>query len=249
MPSECRIGVINQEASNLYFDSKPVGSAVIDDKGTRTSIVGVVHSKPLGAFQRHAEPAIFFPMSQDCLPTMTLIAGVRKVNGSMMTDLRSRIEAVPGSGPAPAVIKTLATHIAHTALAPLRIAIIIIGASATTALLLSILGLFGALSDAVRQRRPELAIRIALGAQRRHIIYEVLMEGGRLACAGTLIGVLASLALSRLLAHIAPRNGSAPLWVWLAAPLVLMIAVVLASVLPARRASIVNPLTIMRDDN
>jgi hypothetical protein len=249
MPDECRIGVINQEASDVYFDGKPLGAAVIDEKGIRTTIVGVVHSKPIGAFQRHVEPSIFFPMSEDCLPSMTLIAGARKANSSMLTDLRSRIEAVPGRGPAPVVIKTLATHIAHTALAPLRIATIIIGASATTALILSILGLFGALSDAMQQRRRELAIRIALGAQRWHIICAVLIEGGRLACAGALIGMLVSAALSHSLARIAPGDNSPGLWVWLAAPLVLGMAVVIASVLPARRASIVNPLMIMRDDN
>ena len=52
---------------------------------------------------------------------------------------------------------------------------------ATTAILLSILGLFGALSDAVRQRRREFAVRIALGAQRRHVIWQVLKDGARLA--------------------------------------------------------------------
>jgi ABC-type antimicrobial peptide transport system permease subunit len=115
--------------------------------------------------------------------------------------------------------------------------------------MLSILGLLGALGDAARQRRREVAIRIALGAQRWRIIYQVLKEGGRLAGAGALLGMLVSLALLRLLAHITPRNSSPALWVWLAAPLVLAVAVVIASVLPARRASIVDPLTIMRDDN
>jgi ABC-type antimicrobial peptide transport system permease subunit len=179
---------------------------------------------------------------------MTLIASARKVNGSILADLRRGIDSVPGHGPAPVIIETFATHLAHTALAPLRIAGIIIGASATTAILLSILGLFGALSDAARRRRRELAIRIALGAQRWRIIYHVLKEGGRLACAGTLLGMLGSLALWRWLASITPGNNSPAVWVWLAAPCVLAVAVLLASVLPARRALIVNPLTIMRDE-
>lgn len=125
----------------------------------------------------------------------------------------------------------------------------IIAASAATAFLLSVLGLFGALSDAQRQRRRELAIRIALGAQRRHMIFLILREGGRLASAGIVAGTLGSLAMSRMLTRIAPGNGSPPLWVWLAAPLVLAGAVIIASVLPARSASIVNPVTIMGDGN
>jgi putative ABC transport system permease protein len=162
--------------------------------------------------------------------------------------LRSNIDAVPGRGPSPVLVRTLDTYLSQTALAPLRIATMIIGASATTALLLSVLGLFGALSDAVRQRRREFALRIALGAQRRHVIWQVLKDGGRLAFAGTLAGTLGSLLLARTLAEIVPGNASPALWIWLAAPLLLAVSVVIASVVPARRALILNPLVVLRDN-
>ena len=245
----CRVAVINQEAADLYFGGQAVGAAVIDDRGRRTGIIGVVHSSPLGTFERRAEPAIYFPMRQDAVFRMTLIARAREVNDQVLAGLRRRIESVPGSGGTPAVVKTLETHLKQTALAPLRIAAAIMGASVTTGLVLSVLGLFGALSDAARQRRRELAVRIALGAQRWRVIGQVLGEGGRLACAGAAAGMFGSLVLSRLLAGITPMGSSPALWVWLAAPLVLAGAVGIASVLPARRALMVNPLTIMRDDN
>jgi ABC-type antimicrobial peptide transport system permease subunit len=180
---------------------------------------------------------------------MTLMIGAREVNGPLLADLRRRIESVPGHGPAPLVVETLDTHLSRTALAPLRIATLIMAASATAALILSVVGLFGALGDAARQRRRELAVRIALGAQRWRVICQVLGEGVRLACASTLAGILGSLLLSRLLARITPGNGPPALWVWLAAPVMLAGAVAIASVLPARRALIVNPLTIMGDDH
>ena len=101
----------------------------------------------------------------------------------------------------------------------------------------------------MRHRRREFAVRIALGAQRRHVIWQVLREGGRLAFAGTLAGTLGSLLLWRMLARIAPGNGAPALWVWMAAPLLLAAVVTIASVLPARRALILNPLTILRDEN
>jgi ABC-type lipoprotein release transport system permease subunit len=249
MSRGCRAGVINEEAAELYFDGNPVGAAVIDDKGRRTEIVGVVHSTPLGTFEPRAEPAIYFPMVPDCPRYMTLILGSREANGPLLAKLSTTMKTVPGRGPLPILIRTLETYLSQTALAPLRIATMIIGASATTAFILSVLGLFGALSDAARQRRRELAIRMALGAQRWHVIFQVLREGGRLAFAGALAGTLGSLLLSRMLTRIAPGNSSPALWVWLAAPVVLAAAVVIASVLPARSASIVNPLTIMRDEN
>ncbi|HEX4170283.1 MAG TPA: ABC transporter permease [Bryobacteraceae bacterium] len=249
IPGECRVGVVNQEAADLYFGGKPVGAAVIDDRGVRTAIIGVVRSRPFGTFQRQSEPAIYFPMFQDSLSRMTLIAGMRHIDQPLLADLQRRIESVPGRGPAPVVVQTLATHLTRTALAPLRIATTIIGASAATALMLSILGLFGALSDAARQRRRELAIRIALGAQRWRIVYQVLREGGRLACVGTLMGMFGSLALSRLLSRITSAQSLPALWVWLAAPAVLTLALLIASVLPARRSLLVSPLTVMREDN
>jgi putative ABC transport system permease protein len=146
------------------------------------------------------------------------------------------------------VVKTLDTYLKQTALAPLRIAATIMGASATTGLVLSVLGLFGVLSDAARQRRRELAVRIALGAQRWRVVGQVLGDGGRLACAGAVAGMSGSLVLSRLWVRITPVASSPTLWMWLAPPLVLAGAVAIASVLPARRSLIANPLMIMRDD-
>lgn len=244
----CRIGVINQEAADLYFAGKAVGATVIDDNGTRTKIIGVVNSPPLGGFQRRAEPAIYFPMAQDLLRRMTLIGGAREVNDLMLADLRRRIESVSGHS-APIVIQTLDAHLSQTALAPLRIATTLIGACAAIGLLLSVLGLYGALSDSSRQQRRELAIRIALGAQRRHVIWQVLSEGGRLACVGMLAGLLGSVLLSRLLASVTLSSSFPALWVWLAAPLALALSVATASILPSRRALILNPLNILRDDN
>jgi len=245
----CRIGIVNREAAELYFGGNAPGAAVIDDEGRRTRIIGVASSAPLGTFQRHLEPALYFPMSQDVFPRMTMMVQAREANGPTLADLRRTIEAVPGHGPAPLIVKTLYTYLAQTSLAPLRIATMILGASATTALLLSVLGLFGALSDAARQRRRELAVRIALGAQRWRVISQVIGEGGRLACSGAAVGMPGSFLVSRWLTGITLGSGSPALWVWLAAPLILAGAVVIASFVPARRALIVNPLMIMGDDN
>ncbi len=180
---------------------------------------------------------------------MTMMVQAREANGPTLADLRRTIEAVPGHGPAPLIVKTLYTYLAQTSLAPLRIATMILGASATMAALLSVLGLFGALSDAARQRRRELAVRIALGAQRWRVAGQVMGEGWRLACSGAAVGMPGSFLVSRWLTGITLGSGSPALRVWLAAPLILAGAVVIASFVPARRALIVNPLMIMGDDN
>jgi FtsX-like permease family/MacB-like periplasmic core domain len=245
----CRAAVVNREAADLYFGGKAIGSAVIDDMGRRTEIIGAVRSAQLGAFQRHAEPAIYFPMAQDCLPRMTLILGARNASDRMVAEVRRTLESVPDRGPGPLLVETLDTYLSRTALAPLRIATVMVGASATTALLLGVIGLYGALSDAARERGRELAIRIALGARRRHVIGHVLREAGQLAGAGTLAGVLGALFLSPLLLRIVPTSGSPKLWLWIAGPVMLAGAAAIASVIPARRALMVNPLSILRNRN
>lgn len=77
----------------------------------------------------------------------------------------------------------------------------------------------------------------------------VLGQGARLAGAGVSAGLLGSLLVSRLLAPIAPVNYSPELWVWLAGPVVVSAAVGVAGILPARRASMADPLILLRNDH
>jgi hypothetical protein len=239
MAGRTRIGIVNQEAADLYFGGKPLGSGVIDEQGVRTEIVGVVGSRALGRFQQHAEPAMYFPMQQDCAQRMTLLLESSRGDTSTLAALRSRVEAVPGRNSAPVAIETLDAHLARTAFAPMRIAALLSGALAVLALGLGVLGLFSAQSDAERQRRRELALCIALGAQRSL----------QIALAGTVIGALAALVLFRILAGTTALFTSLPPWMWLTVALLPVTTVFIASLLPAIRASHVNPLTIMRDEH
>lgn len=243
-----RVAVINQEAAAIYFKGNSVGSAVIDDRGLRSQIIGVVQSQPFGTFEQHAEPAIYFPMDQDAPPRMTLMLRNSNANRGVVSHLRQRIENVIPRGVGAPAIQTLDTQLARSGLAPLRIATLIGSASAAIALLLSILGLLGAQQDAERQRQRERAVRMALGAQRLHLVLLVLKSAGRLAVAGSAVGTLLSLALLRLLAADFTGVPSLPPQMWLIAPLLPVAAVMLASLLPARRASATSPGLLMRDN-
>lgn len=136
-------------------------------------------------------------------------------------------------------------YLNQTALAPIHIATAIVGASATTALFLSMLGLCGTLSDAARVRRRDLAIRIALGGRRRDIIRLILQEGGQLASIGTLAGVLGSFLLSQWFPRIVPGIGPPKVWLWVAGPILIAAAVAVAGVLPSRRALTLGPLRVL----
>jgi predicted permease len=247
-PWRCRVAVINQDAAERYFGGQGVGAAIIDSAGRRTEIVGVVQEAPLRTFQRRAEPAIYFSMAEDFIPRMTLILGARQASDALIAEVRRRLEMVPGGAALP-VVRTLDAHLRQTALAPLRIATVLVGAFAAIALALGLLGVHGALADAARQQRREIAVRIALGAQGWRVIRQVMGEGGRLAAAGALAGIGGALLVMHLLARIVPIRDAPSTWVWWAGPVVLVGAVAMASVLPAWRASKIDPLTIARDAN
>ncbi|MGA2051024.1 MAG: ABC transporter permease [Terracidiphilus sp.] len=249
MPGRVRVGVVNQEAADLYFSGKPVGAGIIDDQGGRTEIIGVVRTQALGTFQRHAEPAIYFPMQQDCLPRMTLILEGAKMNARALADFRRKIESAPGRDSVPVVIESLDVYLARTALAPLRIATLLSSALALLALVLSVLGLLSAQGDAARERRRELALRIALGAQRWRIVFGVITSAIQTGLAGTAIGTLASLVFLRVVASESALFISPPVRIWLMVALLPTATVLIASAFPALRASLVDPLTIMRDEH
>jgi ABC-type antimicrobial peptide transport system permease subunit len=242
-----RVGLINQEAADLYFNGKPLGAGIIDEIGVRTEIIGVVKSQLFGTFEQHGEPAIYFPLWQDCPPRITLVLRHSKWSSSMAADLRNRIGNIPGNTSTP-VITTLDAQLAQSGLAGLRIATLIGGVSAATGLLLSILGLLSAQSDTERQRQRERALCIALGAQRWRVVLMVLSSAGRLALLGTLMGAALSFALVRFLLAGTPVVASPPFQVWLIAPLLPAAAVMIASMIPARRAAAVSPAATLRDN-
>jgi hypothetical protein len=247
----CGVAIVNQEAADRVFAGHAVGAAVIDAAGRRTDIIGVVRAAALRTSQRRSEPAIFYPMQQQFRPRMTLVAGtantgdagaVRLVPDAAATIglLRRRLEEVSGGEASPSVT-TLDAQLSRTALAAERIATVLVGIFAVTAVALGVLGLYGAMAEAARQRRREMAVRIALGAQRWRVVGRVMAEGARLAVAGAGAGLLGSVVVARWLAQATVTAGAPTVWTWVAAAAILAGAVTVASVLPARRSVMLNP--------
>jgi hypothetical protein len=244
----CRVAVVNEEADSRYFGGSAVGSAIIDRAGRRTNIIGVVRSIVLRAAQRAVEPALYLPITQDFIPRMTMIMETGGVSRTRLRELHRRIALIPGGREDRIIVKTLDDHLSRTALAPERIASVLVGASAAIALVLGALGLYGIMSDAARRRQREFALRIALGARDGHVIRQVAAEGMRLVIAGVTVGLIGSVLVAQWVSRIAPLDEPLSLWIWIAAPMMLALVVVIASVLPARRALASSPLMIMKDD-
>jgi putative ABC transport system permease protein len=247
-PLECRVGLVNQEAAELYFGGDAVGGAIIDAAGNRTSIIGVMPSAMLRTSQRRPEPAVYYPIEQNYLPRMTMILGARGADASLVASVQRQVKGVAGGSPLHIpVVMTLDEYLSRTALASERISTMLMGTCAALAMALCLAGVYGAMTDSVRQRRREIAMRLALGAQGRRVIGQVLWDGLRLAAAGTCAGLAASVFVARFIAQVAPTSQTPAIWVWLSAPLILTAVLAVASVFPARRALKVDPLVVLRD--
>jgi predicted permease len=217
------------------------------------TVVGVVASSRQISLEGDPEPHIFLPYLQirDIAPMVgrgVYVAGRGVAPDASIAALKSQISEI-----APNLALREAQPLSArlgTALAPQRFRTGLLGGFAALAVLIAGVGLYGVISFVVAQQAREIGLRIALGAQASEIASMVLGRGAGLGALGVVIGVAASLGLSRfleqqrLLFGVGPRDAAT-----LVAVSALLGAVVLAaSYLPARRASLVEPMKALRTE-
>jgi ABC-type antimicrobial peptide transport system permease subunit len=178
---------------------------------------------------------------------MTMIVATPAASPDLIAEIGRRLAAVPGGREPPKAL-TLEEHLARTSLGPERIATLVVSASALIALALALLGVYGVMSDAVLQKKREIALKLALGARARAIIAAVFRDGFRIAVVGGAGGLLLSWTLVQWVVHANAGFHAPSLWVWLACPPILLVIVAVASILPARWALAVNPLIMTREE-
>jgi putative ABC transport system permease protein len=131
-------------------------------------------------------------------------------------------------------------------LAKQRFNMTVLGIFAAVALLLAAIGIYGVISYSVAQRTHEIGIRMALGAQSEHVLKMVVREGLVLALIGVAIGITAAYALTRFMSSLLFGVGVTDLSTFVAVAIALTGVAILASYIPARRASKVDPMVALR---
>jgi predicted permease len=159
--------------------------------------------------------------------------------------IRSAVQAVDPNLPVFGVRSLNA--VTEGSMAPQRFSAALVGSFAVMALLLASVGIYGLLAYLVGQRSQEIGVRIALGAQRSHILRLILTQGGVLAGVGVCVGlILAAVAAPMIAALLYGIRAIDPL-VFLAVPLILLGVSFAASYIPARRAAKVSPIVALRE--
>ncbi len=123
----------------------------------------------------------------------------------------------------------------------------ILGSFAATGLILATLGVYGVTSFAVAQRRQELGVRIALGAQNHDVIRTILLQSARWIALGLLLGLGGGALLSRLLAGVLYQIEPLDPWTFLAMPIFLLAVALWAGYVPARKAALLGPLEALAE--
>ena len=133
-------------------------------------------------------------------------------------------------------------------LAPTRFALILIGVFAAVAAILAMIGLYGVLSTTVRQRRTEIGVRMAFGATQSRILSLVIGQGLRLSVAGIVLGVVAAVAMTRVMATLLVGVTATDPATFVTMAIFFTIVAAVAAWIPARRAAALNPNVALRDE-
>jgi macrolide transport system ATP-binding/permease protein len=244
------VTVINQALAGKYFPGQdPIGQRIANDEGGRPSvweIVGVVDDVREGSLDEDIWPAEYFPISQTLDHSFSLAVRTSQEPGTLLPTLVSTLHQIDANlGVSDEASMT--EKIGGTQAALLhRFSAWMVGGFAAMALVLGVVGLYGVIAYSVTQRTREIGVRMALGAQRSSVYRLVMRQAGWLTAVGLAIGLVCSVGASLFM-----RNLLFGVQAWDAVTLscvavLLGLASMGASFVPARRAASVNPVEALR---
>jgi putative ABC transport system permease protein len=236
--------VINEAAAQRFFASQDPLGKQIAFWGARRTIVGIVGNERFHGIAEAPPLAVYAPHTQAPSANGVVLLRTSGDPASLASSLRSVIReqdsalAVFGLEP---LTETVSRSVSER-----RFTMLVLGLLAGVALLLAAIGIHGVLSYAVEQRRREIGIRMALGAQPGRVLRLIVGQGVGLAAAGAVLGVggawLLTRAMNSLLFDVTPTD---PL-TFVAVPAVLATVALFASYIPARRAMRLDPVRALR---
>jgi putative ABC transport system permease protein len=207
-------------------------------------VVGVVADTKFGGLNAANTEEMYYPMAQAPWPTMTLLVRSPSNPQPLVAAVREKVSELDPNLPVSGVLSM--DDVIATSIAEPRIIMQFVGVFAGFALLLAAIGIYGVMAYSVTTRKQEMGIRVAMGARPSDIVKMVVGQGMRMTLLGVGIGVAASLVLTRLLATLLFGVTATDPFVFGLAASVLVGSAFLACYVPARRATRVDPIVVLR---
>lgn len=248
------VAVVNESLARRYFANEdPIGK-VIDGLPPHVAlggflvesfeIVGVVQDVKYFGLATPSEPSLYLPVAQAPFRRMSFTLRTSADPESLMASVRQVVRAADPTVPV-SQVSTLSSILA-TSVARERFSMSLLVLFAGVALVLAAIGVYGVISYGVSQRRGELGIRIALGAEPEDILRLVLIDGARLSLAGVALGLVAASLLSRVIASqlylVSPTDPAT----YASVGVILTLVALTAAYLPARRTSKMDPVVALQ---
>jgi putative ABC transport system permease protein len=249
-----RVALITESAARQYFPNEdPIGKTITLGWRRRASkapaggeVVGIVGDVKDAGLNEPNPPQIFLPYRQWPVGSMTMILETGVPPTSLTDAVRAEVYAVDSSLPV-SNVSTLDAIVAKS-ISQQRFYMLLLTIFASVALALAAIGIFGVLSYAVSQRTREIGIRMALGAQARSVVRLIVRQALLLvACgvaAGLALGLLLSQTMTKMLFDIQPTDPAT----YAVVSAVLAAVALVASYVPARRATRVDPIVALRSE-
>jgi predicted permease len=238
--------VVNETFARLHLPGEdPIGKTLITGMGQLPSqIVGVVADVRSTNLNTPPGPDYYLPALQRPETFTNILVKSRSTPIAMAAQVREALRSVDPDLPL-LDPETLEARIAQT-VADRRLALVLLGAFAALALLLASLGVYSVMAHLVAFRTSEIGIRMALGASPGLVLRMVLGHGRKLTLLGIALGIAGGLAVSRLMQQVLFEVNPADPLIYLAVSVALLLVAELASFLPARRATRIDPVVALR---
>jgi putative ABC transport system permease protein len=244
-----RVAVINETFARRFWPGDDaVGKRFflgqVSD-GEQVEIIGIVKDGKYRTLGEDPRPYFYLSSQQEYQPQMTMHIRTAPGNAAnVLAGLRQEVDSIDRTIPFLDVMPM--TRSIGVSLIPIKVASTVAGFFGLVGLLLAGVGIFGIVSFSVSQRTREIGIRTALGAQRTDVLKLIIGQGMRLAFIGVFVGLLASVAVTRLLASLLYGISATDSITFIGVAVLLIIIALIASYIPARRATRVDPMTALR---
>lgn len=239
-----KVAIVNESmARRLWPGQDPIGRQLLNPDPV--TVVGVVGDVRHLALEKDAGMELYFPIRQTGdFSSVDLIVRAKTTPETLAGPVRAAL--LPLNPDLPANEFRPMERLVDKAVSPRRFIVLLLGGFALIALVLASLGIYGVISYSVSQRTQEIGIRMALGASGKDVRLRVLRQAMTLAFAGILVGALGAWAAAQLLGSLLYGVSASDPATFAAMVALLIMVAMAAAYFPARRASMVDPMTALR---